>query len=156
DPVVLRRAATDNVIPTKLIEVETLEEARLHRAPRELAIMPISRIDDPALGWGRPTESSDRAQIAYIEAAYREVARKKAGALVTAPINKTSLARAGAHWPGHTEMLAELSGVERPVMMLAGPTLKVVPLTVHVPLAEVPKLLTIDKILHAIRITDAA
>jgi 4-hydroxythreonine-4-phosphate dehydrogenase len=156
DPVVLYRAAKDDVIPMKIVEVERPDEAFSLRAPRELAVIPVSRIDDPALGWGRPTEASDRAQIAYIEAAYDAVAKRTADALVTAPINKTSLARVGAPWPGHTEMLAELSGVERPVMMLAGPTLKVVPLTVHVPLARVPSLLSVDKILHAVRITDAA
>lgn len=62
-----------------------------------------------------------------------------AAALVTNPINKKALYDgAGFTFPGHTEYLAELGGVERSVMMLAGPSLKVVPVTIHIPLADVP------------------
>jgi 4-hydroxythreonine-4-phosphate dehydrogenase len=154
DPRVLYRATTDNAIPMKIIEVERPEEAVEVTGERELAVIAISRIDPSTFGWGRPNEESDRVQVAYIEAAFEAVEKKRAAALVTAPISKASLRRAGAPWPGHTEMLADLAGVERPVMMLAGPTLKVVPLTVHVPLSAVPSALSVDKILHAVRVTD--
>ncbi len=156
DPRVLYRATTDNAIPMKIVEVEAPEEAPAVSGARELAVIAVSRIAPDSFAWGRPTEESDRAQVAYIEAAFEAVAKKRAAALVTAPISKTSLKRAGAPWPGHTEMLAELSGIERPVMMLAGPTLKVVPLTIHIPLSAVPSALSVDKVLHAVRVTDAS
>jgi 4-hydroxythreonine-4-phosphate dehydrogenase len=71
----------------------------------------------------------------------RSVALTRAGAtaaVVTNPIHKATLYAAGFGFPGHTEFLAQLAGGARPVMMLVGPSLRVVPLTVHIALAEVP------------------
>ena len=64
----------------------------------------------------------------------------------TNPIHKATLYAAGFGFPGHTEFLAQLAGGARPVMMLAGPSLRVVPLTVHIALAEVPRRL--DQEMH--------
>ena len=74
-----------------------------------------------------------------------------AAAIVTNPIQKKALNAAGFEFPGHTEFLgalaAELFGVTAvPVMMLAGPDLKVVPVTIHIPLSEVPRALTTELI----------
>ena len=62
----------------------------------------------------------------------------EAAALVTAPIHKAVLNAAGFPFPGHTEFLAALTGARRAVMMLASEKLRVVPLTIHLPVAEVP------------------
>jgi 4-hydroxythreonine-4-phosphate dehydrogenase len=154
DPRVLERASVEGGVK---IEIEVVDRAdRGLERDDAIAVVPVSRIDDPALGWGHPTVASDRAQVEYIERAYESVASKRCAALVTAPISKAALARAGAPWPGHTEMLAELSGVDRPLMMLAGPTLKVVPMTVHVPLKDVPAKLSAEGIAFAIGVTDRA
>jgi 4-hydroxythreonine-4-phosphate dehydrogenase len=67
-----------------------------------------------------------------------------AAAMVTAPINKAVLQGAGFGFPGHTEFLAHLTGARRAVMMLASEKLRVVPLTIHMPVADVPK--SIDKL----------
>ena len=77
-----------------------------------------------------------------------------AGALCTLPIHKKAL-KDGADfpWPGHTEYLAYLGGVSRVVMMLASPQLRVVPTTIHIPLARVPAALTPDLLADTIRIT---
>lgn len=80
--------------------------------------------------------------------------RGDADALVTAPINKASMNRAGFRIPGHTEFLAELSGTKRFEMMLVGGPLRVVPVTRHVALKDVPRLLTKKKIEEAIALTD--
>ena len=63
----------------------------------------------------------------------------EAAAMVTAPINKAVLQGAGFGFPGHTEFLAHLTGAPRAVMMLASEKLRVVPLTIHMPVADVPK-----------------
>jgi len=73
-----------------------------------------------------------------IELAVRACLHGEAAALVTAPINKAVLNEAGFPHPGHTEFLAALTGTRRAVMMLASEKLRVVPLTIHLPLAEVP------------------
>jgi 4-hydroxythreonine-4-phosphate dehydrogenase len=68
-------------------------------------------------------------------------------------VHKLSLRRAGVAAPGHTELLGQLSGVPAPVMLLAGPTLKVVPVTAHVPLRAVPDLITESGLRHTLRVT---
>jgi 4-hydroxythreonine-4-phosphate dehydrogenase len=73
-----------------------------------------------------------------IELAVKACLQGQAAALVTAPINKAVLNQAGFPFPGHTEFLGHLTGARRAVMMLASDQLRVVPLTIHVPLAEVP------------------
>jgi 4-hydroxythreonine-4-phosphate dehydrogenase len=73
-----------------------------------------------------------------IELAVRACLNGEAAALVTAPINKAMLNEAGFPHPGHTEFLAALTGARRAVMMLASEKLRVVPLTIHLPVAEVP------------------
>lgn len=79
-----------------------------------------------------------------------------AGAICTAPIHKKALIDgAGFAFPGHTEFLAHLAGVDRVVMMLACPELRVVPTTIHIPLAEVPGALTPRLLSDTIRITHA-
>jgi 4-hydroxythreonine-4-phosphate dehydrogenase len=82
----------------------------------------------------------------------------KASGLVTGPIAKAELAKVGFGFPGQTEFVADACGVaaEDAVMMLAGPTLRTVPLTVHIPLADVPASLTVELIVNKARIVAAA
>ncbi|MFM7333509.1 MAG: 4-hydroxythreonine-4-phosphate dehydrogenase PdxA [Tabrizicola sp.] len=112
----------------------------------------------PALATpGTPTPANAAGVIAVIERAVRLVQTGKATAICTAPINKKALKDgAGFVFPGHTEFLAHLAGVDRVVMMLACPNLRVVPTTIHIPLAEVPAALTEDLLAETIRITHAA
>ncbi|MDG4721238.1 MULTISPECIES: 4-hydroxythreonine-4-phosphate dehydrogenase PdxA [Thalassospira] len=80
-----------------------------------------------------------------------------ASAVVTNPIQKSALYAAGFRHPGHTEFLAELAGPGTvPVMMLANAKLRVVPLTIHIALTEVPKQLTPELIMEQCQITAAA
>lgn len=80
-----------------------------------------------------------------------------ADAVVTNPISKAVLYQAGFRHPGHTEYLAALTGIAGdPVMMLAAPMLRVVPVTIHLPLADAVTSLTADKIVHCGRVTATA
>ncbi|MEC7256724.1 MAG: 4-hydroxythreonine-4-phosphate dehydrogenase PdxA, partial [Pseudomonadota bacterium] len=92
-----------------------------------------------------------------ITAIERGVALVQSGAcsaICTAPIHKKALIDgAGFAYPGHTEFLAALAGVDRVVMMLASDQLRVVPATIHIALAEVPHRLTPDVLRDTIRIT---
>jgi 4-hydroxythreonine-4-phosphate dehydrogenase len=96
--------------------------------------------------------------LAALVEATRLTVSGAARGLVTAPIAKSRLYPLGFRWPGQTEYVAEQSGVdtEQAVMMLAGPDLRTVPLTIHIPLAEVPKALTADLIIKRARIVAAA
>ena len=95
--------------------------------------------------------------ISAIERAVALVTAGKAAALCTNPINKQALKEgAGFAFPGHTEFLSHLAGGMRPVMMLAAPMLRVIPVTIHEPLARVPALLDAAVLEETIRITHHA
>jgi len=111
---------------------------------------------------GRPDPANAGATIAAVELAVAAVERGEASAVVTAPIAKSVLAAAGFAHPGHTEFLAELARRRHaefrtsPVMMLACGELKVVPLTIHIPLAAVPGRISEILILETVRTMHAA
>ena len=105
---------------------------------------------------GRPAPENAQSVIDVIARAVDLVRAGRAGAVVTNPISKAALKRgAGFAWPGHTEYLAHLAGVDQVVMMLACDDLRVVPVTIHEPLAAVPGLLTEALLEAVLRITEA-
>jgi 4-hydroxythreonine-4-phosphate dehydrogenase len=105
---------------------------------------------------GKPNPANAAATIEAIALSVDLCMTGKAAGLVTAPINKHVLMQTGFTYPGHTDYLEHLTGAKRAVMMLAGETLRVVPLTVHIPLAKVPGLITQDAIIETAEITLAA
>ena len=106
---------------------------------------------------GQPAPENAAGVIAAIARGVDLVLRGEAAALTTLPIHKKAL-KDGADFPfpGHTEYLAHLAGVDRVVMMLACTGLRVVPATIHIPLAEVPAALDAGMLADTIRITHAA
>ena len=105
---------------------------------------------------GQPDPANAASVVAVIAQAVDLVQSGAASAICTAPIHKKALKDgAGFAFPGHTEFLAHLAGVERVVMMLACPGLRVVPATIHIPLAEVPHALTARLLEDTIRLTRA-
>ncbi len=106
---------------------------------------------------GSPDPANAAAVIAIIARGVEITRSGAALALCTNPIHKKALKDgAGFAFPGHTEFLAHLSGAPLPVMMLAAPALRVVPVTIHIPLAAVPQTLTADLLEATLRITHAA
>ena len=92
---------------------------------------------------GIPSHANAQSVVDVIEKAVHLVQSGEAAAVCTAPISKKNLVdHAKFLYPGHTEFLAALGGVETSVMMLASEELKVVPVTIHMPLSEVPRALT--------------
>jgi 4-hydroxythreonine-4-phosphate dehydrogenase len=119
-----------------------------------LAVLP-HEFAAPALP-GAPVPHNAASVIAVIERAVRLVTAGLGSGVCTAPINKKALKDgAGFAFPGHTEFLAHLAGVDRVVMMLACPDLRVVPATIHIPLSDVPGALTEALLEETIRITQA-
>jgi len=105
---------------------------------------------------GKPAAENAGGVIETIEIAVDLVKSGAASAICTAPINKKALKDgAGFAYPGHTEFLAHLAGVERVVMMLASPEIRVVPTTIHIPLKDVPKVLSAELLRETLLITDA-
>ncbi len=91
-----------------------------------------------------------------VETAARMALAGEVDALVTAPVEKFALQHAGFPWPGHTEWLAHLAGDVEVAMMLAGRGLRVVLVTTHVALRDVPHLLTTDRVVRTGRVTAEA
>ena len=109
-------------------------------------------VPDPSL-WGHPTVETGRAMVNYIESAADLAAQGRIAAMVTCPINKSAMQIAGCRHNGHTELLAERTKSDNFSMMLAGDSLRVALVTIHVPLRKVPSLLSTSKVLQTIRLT---
>ncbi len=99
---------------------------------------------------GIPSRESGLAAYHYIKHALQGCLRGEFSAMVTAPISKEALHLAGLQWPGHTEMLADLTDTKRYAMMLVGGPLKVILATTHIALRDVPEVLTEDTIYEKI------
>jgi 4-hydroxythreonine-4-phosphate dehydrogenase len=141
DPGVLARAAEKSTVPRV--------------ADRALRAVTTLRPEDVTPG--QPNDASGRAQLAFLEAAANAVLAGEARALVTAPISKEWIGRAGFPFPGHTEYLAARAGVgDQFAMMLAGPRLRVVVATTHIALRDVPTALTPEGIASTISLTAEA
>jgi len=107
---------------------------------------------------GQPDRAGAILALASLTEATRLAVTGQCGGLVTGPIAKSRLAEVGFRHPGQTEFVAEAAGIEAEdaVMMLAGPSLRTVPLTVHVALADVPALLTSELIERRALVVDRA
>ncbi len=99
---------------------------------------------------GTPTEASGKYAIQSLEKAAQDLASGKIDVLVTAPFSKEAVSKSGFSFTGHTEYLAEMSGVPEALMILVSHSLRVALVTVHVPIKEVASLLTKDKIIKKI------
>ena len=121
------------------------------------AALPVLRHDFASEAqFGQPQPEHAKDVIAVIERAVALVQSGQAGGVCTAPIHKKALKDgAGFAFPGHTEFLAHLAGGVPVVMMLASPLLRVVPVTIHIALADVAKALTPDLLEQTLRITQA-
>ena len=136
-----------------VIEVRDPEEAAARFADG-IPVMPVLLAERP-----RHAHPSGANAPAIIESIRQAVALARAGgvsAVVTNPIHKASLYGAGFRFPGHTEFLADLCGAEVPVMMLSVEGLRVIPVTVHLPLSQAISTLTTDAIVRAGRVAHAS
>jgi 4-hydroxythreonine-4-phosphate dehydrogenase len=141
------------------LEVPLAVLSEIGEGPRRFSdSLPVLPILGPGeIVAGRPDRSAAPLITRSIERAVALAEAGAARAVVTNPIAKSVLYGAGFVFPGHTEYLAALASPKgkplHPVMMLVGPSLKAVPVTIHVPLKEVPGLLTRELIVKTIAIT---
>jgi 4-hydroxythreonine-4-phosphate dehydrogenase len=112
--------------------------------------------DNVRVSPGAVSAAAGRAAYDVIVRAVADARSGSVDAVATAPVNKLAFAHAGLPWKGHTDLLAHLCGVRDVAMMFHAPRLNVVLATVHVPLANVPALITREHLLRTIRLTAAA
>jgi len=115
-------------------------------------VFDLGNMDVERLKLGKVDPMCGKASFEYIKKGIEIVQSGGAKAMVTAPLCKKSLEEAGFSYPGHTELLAELTGTKDFAMMLVGGNLKVVLVTRHLPLKDVASSLTKEKVLLAIRL----
>jgi len=148
---VLERALLVTKVLLPIQDVKNLKA--IQARGKSLNVLACSRLDMKETSYGRPTAITGKAMVEYILTAARSAMGKEIDAVVTGPINKAAMALAGYHYPGHTELLAEETKTKDFAMMLAGERLRVVLVTTHHALREVPGLLCAEKVLSSIRLS---
>ncbi|MFB3885217.1 MAG: 4-hydroxythreonine-4-phosphate dehydrogenase PdxA [Thermodesulfobacteriota bacterium] len=136
--------------------IETFEAAIPEEGylPQRIFLLPLSRLKADSLHFGKPDKECGRAMVKYVEEAVKWVRRDRLDAITTCPINKEAINKAGYPFPGHTEFLAHLVQASSVNMMFLGSRWKIVLVTTHLPLQEVPKWITSDRVLSTIRMTE--
>ncbi|QEE11837.1 4-hydroxythreonine-4-phosphate dehydrogenase PdxA [Bartonella krasnovii] len=155
DPDVIRSRARFLQMDVKVESV--LKTNPVKNFQNALPIIPLKNKQSHQLGFSSTNNAA--GIIEAIERAVQLIQSGQASALITCPIAKKNLYNAGFQFPGHTEFLADLAHKAfhksyHPVMMLAGPRLKTVPITVHTPLKDVPSQLTRHLIIQTAFITE--
>ncbi len=115
-----------------------------------LPVINVGKLPAEAYQPGRPTVAGGDAAYRYILEGARMALEGRVDALVTAPINKEWLNRAGHHFPGHSELLAEMAGVRKWRMMFAGRQLRVALTTVHAGLKDAIGQLSVERVFETI------
>jgi 4-hydroxythreonine-4-phosphate dehydrogenase len=157
----IRRRVQPILVGDPNVWIETARRSKLELSSPGIAIISTSdlpsryRLSGKPRGEAHTAACGDAAHAAIIEAV-ELVQQGRAAGLVTAPISKAHLVAAGHDYPGHTELLAHLCGDVPVRMMMAGGTLRVVLVTIHMALRQVPRRLTAPAVLETIAITAAA
>ena len=155
DAALLRRVARACGLPEPG-RVVAVEEFQQGAAPEGPAVVDFANLDAGAVRPGQVQPECGRAAYQYIEAAVKAALEGRVAAIATAPINKEALRAAGVPYPGHTEMLAALTGSRRVCMMLASEELTVSMVTGHIGLNRVPGSLSVERVRETIELTAGA
>jgi len=150
DPAAMERAIA---VTGQHMWLELTDALPSKNADGTIFLRPLSRLAPTDMEYGGPSSEAGDAMFRYITEAVRLCLAGEAAAMVTGPISKASLNRGGHRYPGHTELLADLTGCRDYVMMLAGDRLRVTLVTIHEALADVPRLITQERVLATIRAT---
>ncbi len=149
---VLARAAEILALPVPLASWQTGMALPEGATP----VVEVSALPPDMVRWGLPNEATGRAMANYIETGVTLCTQGVLQGLTTCPISKISLNSAGYNYPGHTEMLADLTKSTDYAMMMAGKRLRVTLVTIHRPLRQVAQGLSSPEILRLIRLTGNA
>jgi len=125
-------------------------------SPDRLLVFDLDNIAPTDIKVGKISAASGRAAAEYIFKGVELTLAKKVHGIVTAPINKEALNLAGYPYPGHTELLAELTDAQDYAMMMIGGQLRIVLVTTHLPLREVCPKITYNQVLKTINLTHRA
>ncbi|MBN1350604.1 4-hydroxythreonine-4-phosphate dehydrogenase PdxA [candidate division KSB1 bacterium] len=139
--------------PKSLVPVDSPEAAM--KLKNSIPVLESSGLKLSDFDLGMPNQATGRAAGLAIEKAVELALEWRIDAVVTAPLQKEALNRAGFHFPGHTEMLKSLTDVAEVVMLMHSAKLSTALVTTHEALTRVPALLSVDKIVRTIELTNA-
>jgi 4-hydroxythreonine-4-phosphate dehydrogenase len=122
--------------------------------PGKIFFFPLSQLEIVSLHFGQPDRACGEAMVKYIEEAVRRVKNRELDAITTCPINKKAMNEAGYSFPGHTELLAHLTEAPSVAMMFLGSKWRVVLVTAHLPLKDVSRWISKDRILSTLRLAE--
>jgi 4-hydroxythreonine-4-phosphate dehydrogenase len=153
DLAVLRRCARLLRLPARLVSARGM-----HDVPPGAGAIPVIEPCAPLRRhrWGAVRRDHGAASMEYVRRAVALALAGEADGVVTAPICKEAIHRAGYRFQGHTDFLAHLTGARRHAMMLTGGGLSVVLVTIHVALSAVSRLVTSPAVLEAVRLAHGA
>ena len=151
DPGILRQTVAALGVALQIVEVKG---AGFEGEPGKLFLLPASSLPIGKDLQKLPRDDSARASFAYVEKAGRLALTRDVHGIVTGPVNKEAIHRAGIPFRGHTEYLAEISQTKKFVMMLAGERLRVALVTTHIAHEAVAKSLTEEAISNVIEVTN--
>ena len=110
----------------------------------------INIVDDFSIQMGVPTKESGGLSVKSLEMVAQDLAAGKLDVMVTAPFSKEAVQKSGFDFPGHTEFLAKMAGIDEALMVLISPSLRVALVTSHIPIKQVPEALSVDLIYNKI------
>ena len=152
DPVVMKEALQVCNASFNLVHLRSLSD--MFPSPGTVRIIDTGELK--SFQKNGPSAEGGRASASYIRKAIELAREKQVDAIVTAPISKEALKMAGQKWHGHTEMLAELTNTTEYAMMLVGGPLRVILVTIHTAMRNVPQLITKESVLKTIRLAKKA
>lgn len=123
---------------------------------REIEVIDLENIHLESLKIGEMSKEGGRASVEYIKEATRLALDGRIDGIVTAPISKEAINKAGFRYHGHTDLLADLTGVKEYAMFFVSPSIRVGLVTVHLPLKDVPQRLNSYDILKVIKLVHHA
>jgi len=145
---IMREAVKLSKLPLKVRELSSISKAK----PRAGVIEVLEVKSRLAANKCKPCISAGNAVVKYIKESVKLALNNEVSAIVTAPISKESVKMAGHSWPGHTELLAELTGSKDFAMMFYSKKLKVILCTIHTSLKSVPAKINPKLVLRIIRL----
>ncbi len=152
DAAVMRAAVEIVRIPAEIKTIKNIGEAQF--ADGVIEVIDLGNVNMETLVRGRIAVMGGAAAYAYVEMAARLALGGEIEAIVTAPLNKEALNKAGYAYSGHTEILAHLCGVSDVVMMLAAGNLRIAHVTTHVSLRQACELVTKDRIMRVLELSN--
>lgn len=134
------------------VNIKITDEINTELSQEGLSVIPAGSLSIGQVVKGESSSAGAKASLEFIDKAIELASIRKVGAMVTAPVNKNSISFLFRGFTGHTEHIAQRTASPNPVMMMVSPHMKVIPLTTHIPLSEVPNKISTQGIVNTILI----